>query len=175
MLSAACSPRALPPSPTRRSSDLGTVDIAAGAEHWRDIGCRASVFDASPDVVYAAADDGAHVRAQTDAEVALCFCESDRPGKPMRIDPASIEIETRGEGNATRQIRHVIPPSFPAHRLLVVEVITPSGNWSSYPPHKHDVDALPDEAELEEIYYHRQQPADGFALQRVYTEDHSID
>src|SRR5438045_1693046 len=100
MLSAACSPRALPPSPTRRSSDLGTVDIAAGAEHWRDIGCRASVFDASPDVVYAAADDGAHVRAQTDAEVALCFCESDRPGKPMRIDRKSTRLNSSHLGTS---------------------------------------------------------------------------
>ena len=153
----------------------GTVDIAAGAEHWSDIGCRSSVFDSPPDGVYVPAGEGAHVRANVDAEIALCFCESDHSGKPTRIDPASIEIEMRGEGNATRQIRHLIPPAFPAHRLLIVEVTTPSGNWSSYPPHKHDVDALPAEAELEEIYYHRQQPADGFAFQRVYTDDRSID
>jgi 5-deoxy-glucuronate isomerase len=153
----------------------GAVEFESGSERWSGIGSRAGVFDAPPDAVYVPMGDGAHVRGQTDAEIALCFCESDRAGKPIRIDPASIEIETRGDGNASRQIRHVIPPSFPSHRLLVVEVLTPTGNWSSYPPHKHDVDALPDEAELEEIYYHRQHPADGFAFQRVYTDDRSID
>jgi 5-deoxy-glucuronate isomerase len=62
-----------------------------------------------------------------------------------------------------------------AESLLVVEVITPGGHWSSYPPHKHDVDNPPTETVLEETYYHRIQPARGFGLQRVYTEDREID
>ncbi|MCZ6861860.1 MAG: 5-deoxy-glucuronate isomerase, partial [Alphaproteobacteria bacterium] len=62
-----------------------------------------------------------------------------------------------------------------AESLLVVEVITPQGNWSSYPPHKHDTDALPEESLLEETYYHRLNPAQGFAFQRVYTDDRSLD
>ena len=59
--------------------------------------------------------------------------------------------------------------------MLVVEVITPGGHWSSYPPHKHDRDALPDESYLEETYYHRLKPAQGFGFQRVYTDDGSLD
>ena len=58
---------------------------------------------------------------------------------------------------------------------MVVEVVTPVGNWSSYPPHKHDRDALPEESFLEETYYHRLNPPQGFAFQRVYTDDRSID
>ena len=59
--------------------------------------------------------------------------------------------------------------------MLVVEVITPGGHWSSYPPHKHDRDALPDKSYLEETYYHRLKPPQGFAFQRIYTEDGSLD
>ncbi len=84
-------------------------------------------------------------------------------------------MEIRGAGNAARQINHIIEPSFEADRLLVVEVFTPSGNWSSYPPHKHDVHDMPREADLEEIYYYRIDPPDGFGLQRLYTADGQTD
>lgn len=154
----------------------GVVDIDAGAgRRWTGVGGRADVFEAPPHGVYLPAGGGASIAASSAAEVALCFAESDRTGTARRIEPDGIEVETRGAGQATRSIRHVIAPAFPAHRLLVVEVLTPSGNWSSYPPHKHDVDAPPGEAALEEVYYHRQQPADGFAFQRVYTDDRAID
>ncbi len=152
----------------------GVVEIDACSQRWR-VGSRAGVFEAPADGVFLPSGGHAGIGASDDAEIALCFAESAQPGEPKRIDPRSTQIETRGSGNATRYIRHVIPPEFPAHRLLVVEVITPSGNWSSYPPHKHDVDVPPHEADLEEIYYHRQRPAEGFAMQRVYTDDRSID
>ena len=79
----------------------------------------------------------------------------------------------RGSGNATRQINHIIKPEFPAERLLVVEVFTPSGNWSSYPPHKHDEDNPPGEVVLEETYYFRTEA--GFAVQRLYSPRHGLD
>ena len=75
--------------------------------------------------------------------------------RPVHIRPEDIRVEIRGAGHSTRQINHIIPPEFPADRLLLVEVLTPAGNWSSWPPHKHDVDAMPDEAVLEEIYHYR--------------------
>ena len=119
--------------------------------------------------------------ARSAGQVALCYAKSDAAGEPMRIVPEAIEVETRGAGNATRRIRHVIAPEFPAQRLLVVEVLTPSGNWSSYPPHKHD-DTPGSLADNEEIYYFRlgrtgsvQTSAEGFALHRTYTADGSID
>ena len=84
--------------------------------------------------------------------------------------------ETRGKGTNTRYVRNILPDSSPhAESLLVVEVITPGGHWSSYPPHKHDRDALPAESLLEETYYHRLSPAQGYAVQRVYTDDRSLD
>jgi 5-deoxy-glucuronate isomerase len=154
----------------------GAVEVSdASGRAWKTVGGRVDVFAAPPEGVYLPAGGAASLRTVSACEVALCFAESDARGQPCRIGSATIEIETRGAGSATREIRHVVPPSFPAHRLLVVEVRTPSGNWSSYPPHKHDVDAPPGEVALEEIYYHRQRPAEGFAFQRVYTDDRSLD
>ncbi len=74
----------------------------------------------------------------------------------------------RGSGHATRHIRHLVPPEFPADRLLLVEVVTPAGNWSSWPPHKHDVDAMPGEAVLEEVYHYRFRRPEAWAIQRLY-------
>ena len=95
--------------------------------------------------------------------------------EPILILPGDVVVETRGAGNATRQINHIIAPSFPADRLEVVEVLTPSGNWSSWPPHKHDVDDMPDEAVLEEIYHYRFRRPEAWAIQRVYRPDRSRD
>jgi 5-deoxy-glucuronate isomerase len=91
------------------------------------------------------------------------------------ISATDIRVEIRGAGNATRQINHIIAPAFPADRLEVVEVLTPSGNWSSWPPHKHDVDAMPDESVLEEIYYYRFERPEAWGLQRLYRPDRSRD
>jgi 5-deoxy-glucuronate isomerase len=94
---------------------------------------------------------------------------------PVVIGADDVTVEVRGAGNATRQINHIIDPSFPADRLEVVEVLTPSGNWSSWPPHKHDVDDMPAEAVLEEVYHSRFRRPQAWAIQRVYRADRSRD
>lgn len=86
----------------------------------------------------------------------------------VRIGPEDVAVEVRGAGNATRQITHIITPEFPADRLEVVEVYTPSGNWSSWPPHKHDTDDMPNEAVLEEIYHYRFRRPEAWGVQRLY-------
>ncbi len=91
------------------------------------------------------------------------------------IAPQDVGVEPRGTGNMTRQIHNILPEQAQADSLLVVEVFTPDGHWSSYPPHKHDADNLPHESYLEETYYHKINPAHGFAVQRVYTDDRSLD
>ena len=130
------------------------------------IGARAHVFEAPPWSVYLPAGSAYSIKAVTDCEVAICTA----PGKPGRaarvIAPDEVETLTRGKGSNTRYIRNVLPESAPADSLLVVEAITPGGHWSSYPPHKHDRDAIPEESYLEETYYHRISPPQGFALQR---------
>ena len=83
--------------------------------------------------------------------------------------------EVRGEGTNRRLVRNILPETEAAESLLVVEVITPGGHWSSYPPHKHDTADGEAETALEETYYHRLNPPQGFAFQRVYTLDGSLD
>jgi 5-deoxy-glucuronate isomerase len=115
------------------------------------------------------------VRAETDCELAFCFSLAEEKFPARLITPQEVEVEVRGGANATRQINHILKPDFPAQRLLLVEVYTPSGNWSSYPPHKHDVHQPPDEVDLEEIYYYKIDRPEGYAIQRVYTPDGRID
>lgn len=149
-----------------------TVDLSG---ETYDIGGRASIFDGKTSALYVPIDSDYRIEAKTNLEIAICSARaSDRyPAKLITEDDTDVEI--RGAGNAARQINHIIKPEFPAHRLLVVEVFTPSGNWSSYPPHKHDVSNMPHESDLEEIYYYRFSHPDGFALQRLYTADGSFD
>ena len=113
--------------------------------------------------------------ATTDLELGICSAPGGGDHEARLIGPDQVAYSKRGEGTNTRHVYDILPESEPAHALLVVEVITPAGGWSSYPSHKHDTDNLPDESELQETYYHRLNPAQGFAFQRVYTDDRSLD
>jgi 5-deoxy-glucuronate isomerase len=114
---------------------------------------------------------------EDNGRVVLAVAEAPSSGRdgvasgPVLIRPEDVETEIRGAGNATRRIHHIIKPEFPADRLEVVEVYTPAGNWSSWPPHKHDVDDMPNEAVLEEVYYYQQRRPEGWAIQRLYRRD----
>ncbi|MGH2532288.1 MAG: 5-deoxy-glucuronate isomerase, partial [Thermomicrobiales bacterium] len=152
----------------------GRCQVETDRNSW-SLGERRSVFDGQPWALYLPVGSAFEVTAETEVEIALCGARADERFPPRLIRPDDVQVEIRGAGNACRQINHIIKPDFSAHRLLIVEVFTPSGNWSSYPPHKHDVSNLPIEADLEEIYYYRIDPADGFGLQRLYTADRSTD
>jgi 5-deoxy-glucuronate isomerase len=154
----------------------GLADVSTSREEWRSIGKRMSVFEQTPPYsVYIPSGDRYEVRALTDAEIAVCSAPG-RGGHAARlIAPEQVSMETRGYGNIERYIHNILPEQEPADSLLVVEVFTPNGHWSSYPPHKHDRDALPEESFLEETYYFRVKPEQGFAVQRVYTDDRSLD
>jgi 5-deoxy-glucuronate isomerase len=115
------------------------------------------------------------LKAETESDIAFCYAKAEEHYPGRLVSPSEVPVEIRGGGNATRQINHMILPGFAAHRLLVCEVYTPSGNWSSYPPHKHDVHAPPGEVDLEEIYYYRIDRPEGYAIQRVYTHDRRLD
>jgi 5-deoxy-glucuronate isomerase len=138
------------------------------------VGPRSDVFAAYPHAVYLPAGVAFRVVAREACEIADCRARlppalARRRFDPRIIRPADCGFEIRGGGNATRQIVDIMPPDFPAARLLVCEVFTPSGNWSSYPPHKHDVDDPPREADLDEIYYFRFREPEGYGFQRLYT------
>jgi len=148
----------------------GRCAVEAAGQAW-SIGGRASAFEGPPHALYLGRGTAFTVTAQGPLELAVCGARAERVLPPREIRPDEVAVEIRGAGNAARQINHIVAPDFPADKLLVVEVFTPSGNWSSFPPHKHDVSNLPREADLEEIYYYRIHPTDGFALQRLYTAD----
>lgn len=175
--------RVQPGSPYRIASDesefavvllSGECTVAYESETV-SLGPRRSVFDDLPWALYLPVGSSCMVDARVTSEVAICRSKADVVHPPALITPEDVAIEIRGAGNAAREIRHVIKPEFPADNLLIVEVITPSGNWSSYPPHKHDIHDMPRESDLEEIYYYRIDSPDGFGLQRLYTADGSID
>ncbi|MDH3770523.1 MAG: 5-deoxy-glucuronate isomerase, partial [Nitrospirota bacterium] len=154
----------------------GRADVSAGSDSWPDIGERGGPFDGlKPYSVYIPAGMDYTVSARTALELAVCSAPGGGAYEARLIPPEAVAYSQRGVGTNVRHVYDILPETEPAHSLLVVEVITPAGNWSSYPPHKHDTDALPDESLLEETYYHRIDPPQGFAFQRVYTSDGALD
>jgi 5-deoxy-glucuronate isomerase len=158
---------------TRTASEEAAFVILGGAcvADWGQgsvrLGKRKTVFDGLPYTLYLPAQSEVSFEAETTCEIAECRVPSDAQLEPRLITPRDVASSLRGGGNASRQIVDVISPAFPADKLMVIEVYTPGGNWSSYPPHKHDVHNPPTEVDLDEIYYYRMQP-DGFALQHLY-------
>jgi 5-deoxy-glucuronate isomerase len=152
---------------------LGGRCIANWGTGAQSIGKRKSVFDGLPFSLYLPRDSHVTIEADTVCEIAQCSVPSRALLEPRLVTPEDVDSGLRGGENASRQIVEVIAPSFPADKLVVFEVYTPGGNWSSYPPHKHDVDQPPVEVDLDEIYYYRMKDARGFALQNLYRSDRS--
>jgi 5-deoxy-glucuronate isomerase len=161
----------------------GTADFETSAGTFEDVGRRENVFTGMPWALYLSRGTDYVVTAKTDCEIAHCWVESDEDHPPQLVTPDDSEIEIRGGNNANRQINSIIPPGFDCHRIVACEVCTPGGNWSSYPPHKHDEHREDEEgnvleADLEEFYYYKIDNSagpNGYAVQRVYTDDRSLD
>jgi len=152
----------------------GKATVEAVDETW-EIGREGGIFAGKPTALYLPVGSTFTVTASQQTELAVTSSRATRAFPAKLILPDDIDIEIRGAGNAARQINHIIKPDFAADNLLVVEVYTPSGNWSSFPPHKHDISRMSAESKLEEIYYYRFQPSEGFGLQRLYSGDGSFD
>jgi 5-deoxy-glucuronate isomerase len=156
----------------------GSIRVESDRGQWSHIGERDSVFSGLPYALYLPRHTSLTVTAETNCEIAVAQAPTDQDYEPRLVTPSDIEIEIRGGDNATRQINNIIPPGFPCHRLVVVEVYTPGGNWSSYPPHKHDIHKTDQagkvlEADLEEVYFYKLDRPEGFAFQRIYTAPES--
>jgi 5-deoxy-glucuronate isomerase len=156
----------------------GSVAVESNWGDWPRVGDRQGVFAGLPSALYLPRRSSLTVTAATVCEFAAAWAITDRDYAPKLVRPEDIAVEIRGGDNATRQINSVIPPGFPCGRLVVVEVYTPGGNWSSYPPHKHDIhktDAAGNvlEADLEEVYYYKLDRPEGYAFQRIYTDPES--
>jgi 5-deoxy-glucuronate isomerase len=154
----------------------GRARVRAGKWDFGVVGSRTSVFDGPPPpVVLVQPGLSVSVVAETAATVAIAAAPRGPVTRTALITPDEILVEARGEGNTARRIHHLLPPSAQAGRLIAFEAYTPGGNWSSYPPHKHDTENPPTEARLEELYYYKFAKPQGFAFARVYTPDRSLD
>jgi 5-deoxy-glucuronate isomerase len=136
---------------------------------------RASVWTRVSDFAYVPRDASVILDSADGGEFALPSARARRRLPPAYGAAESVPVEVRGAGDATRQVtNYCAPGTFEADRLMAVEVLTPAGNWSSYPPHKHD-EEREGEAELEEIYYFRVRGPHGYGIHRTYTTDGAID
>ncbi len=153
----------------------GRAAASAGGQPFGTVGGRDSVFEGPGWSLYVPARSSWDITAEGPCEVAVCQAPGQGALPARVIPPDAVGQEVRGAGTNTRHVRNILPDTGVAESLLVVEVITPAGHWSSYPPHRHDRDDLPAESLLEETYYHRLDPPQGFGMQRVYTDDRSLD
>lgn len=159
----------------------GKCDVTSSAGNWQGIGSRVDVFHGMPTTLYLPRKTSFTIKALSDAVDFACgWAKTDKDYPAVLVKPEDVVVELRGGDNASRQINKMLPPGFPCDRLVVVEVYTPSGNWSSYPPHKHDQRILDAsfnliEADLEEIYFYKVDKPEGYAYQRIYNDSRSLD
>lgn len=155
----------------------GMAELQAAGDDFGQMGDRMSPFDyRPPHCLYVPAGADWSARATSPLTLAVCTAPG-KPGRPaQRLGPDGIQTAERGQGTNLRLINNIaMEDRDVADSLLVTEVLTPAGHWSSYPPHRHDEDDFPDMTYLEETYYHRLDPPQGFGFQRVFTEDGELD
>lgn len=159
----------------------GNYSVTSDKGEWKTEHGRNDVFSGIAHTLYLPRHTKFQLTAESDQlDIAYGWCETDQDFTPVFKQPEAVEIEIRGGDNATRQINSLIQPGFNCHRLVAVEVYTPSGNWSSFPAHKHDERQLDKqgnllEAALEETYFYKIDKLQGYAIQQVYTSDRSLD
>jgi 5-deoxy-glucuronate isomerase len=155
----------------------GKAHIKGAGQDWGVLGDRMDVFEKTPPhCLYMPNGSDWDAVAKTDCVLAVCSAPGKSGHEARRIGPDGITLTERGKGNNTRHINNIAMENEDfCDSLLVTEVFTPAGHWSSYPSHRHDEDDYPRITYLEETYYHRLNPADGFGIQRVYTDDGQLD
>jgi 5-deoxy-glucuronate isomerase len=152
----------------------GRYSVNSNRGQWSGIGSRKDVFDGAAHALYLPRHTEFTITAEEAGEYVVTWVPTDEDHEPWLIKPEDVDISVRGGDNVSRQINDLLPSNSPVHRLVLVEVYTPSGNWSSYPPHKHDIHLKDDqgnllEADLEEVYFYKIDKPEGYAYQRVYT------
>ena len=155
----------------------GSISVRSTRGNWQGLE-RKDVWTSAAAALYLPRDTGFTISADRDAEFAVTWVPTDEDHEPWLIQSQDVPISIRGGDNVSRQINDLLPPGSPVHRLVLVEVYTPGGNWSSYPPHKHDVHIEDEvghliEADLEEVYFYKIDKPEGYAYQRVYTDERS--
>jgi len=153
----------------------GKSSFVVGKQRFEKVGGRPNVFSGKPHSVYIPAKNHFDIQAEGAVEIALTSAPSDLDVEPYVITPSQVASGAWGAANFKRYYHQILTlasqPELPAQRLIVGETFTPSGNWSTYPPHKHQVDDLPREAYHEEMYFFKVNPKEGFGICRYYTEE----
>ena len=151
----------------------GVVDVEANGISLGSAGGRASVFEGPGQAVYAPPGTALRLTATRPAQLAVATAPAGEgaPSKARIIGPEDQRLADAGKGNWARSVRTILGPEHAAGRLLVGETINPPGNWSSYPPHRHDRQAPPDEVRLEEVYFFKIDPPGGFGVQVRYDDE----
>ncbi len=153
----------------------GTCDLEAGGKTWEALGGRTSVFDGPATGIYLPPGEGYAITATSELESAIATAPANLPGEVVVVRPEDVVVhEARGKGLFVRDVHDIIVDNVPAQRLMIGETFNRPGEWSSYPPHKHDVEAPPDEAKLEEVYFYKISPPQGFGMQRIYSPELGI-
>ena len=155
----------------------GAISVHSTRGNWHGLE-RTDVWTSAATALYLPRHTGFTIVADRESEFAVTWVPTNEDHEPWLIQPQDIPVSIRGGDNVSRQINDLLPPGSPVHRLVLVEVYTPGGNWSSYPPHKHDVHIQADaghliEADLEEVYFYKIDKPEGYAYQRVYTDERS--
>lgn len=151
----------------------GDVEFQSDGQSWR--AQRAGVFAAEASSLLAPAGTQVEITAHAAAEVAVASAPSARAGRVIFLGPETIHARTVGRDNWQRTVKTLVDVDTPAEVLVVGETFNPPGNWSSYPPHRHDYDRPPEEIAMEEVYFYRVEPSNGFGFQRIYTADRRVD
>lgn len=153
----------------------GLANVRVGEVRFDAIGGRAHVFAGRATAVYIPTGFKFQVEAVSPVEAALCRAPSDLAGEPRLIGPEKVKVNVRGRETFEREVHDIIAPGFPAKHLLVGETFNQPGQWSSYPPHKHDRAAYPEESKMEEVYLFKVDPPQGFGVQRFYSPERGVD
>ena len=154
----------------------GKCSVKGDGFDFAEVGGRKNVFDGKPYTVYLPRRTAYTVTALTDLDIAVNESPATRDtARPTVITPEMTRTISIGRYNFTRAATIMLDEKFDSEHFYIGEGMIPSGNWSGYPPHKHDVDALPGEIAMEETYFYRFDPARGFGIQKVYTPDGLID
>jgi len=153
----------------------GACDVRINEQELGPLGGRQSVFDGRGTGVYVPRDATCEVRgvgsgaSTAGVEIAVCRCRTDARHPVRVVHPADVVVHEVGGPGFKRYVHDILGAQMQAGAMIVGETYTVAGNWSSYPPHKHDVAALPDEVQQEELYFYKLRPADGFGIQYIYS------
>ncbi|MEW9668299.1 5-deoxy-glucuronate isomerase [Ammoniphilus sp. 3BR4] len=155
----------------------GKATIAAEGQKWDNLGGRSSVFEGRATTVFVPCQSAYQIIAATDVEIAVCKVKAEEKFAPFVITPEEVTVHYRGKAQWSRQVHDIIADNADnrVQRTVLGETFSDPGQWSGYPPHKHDGEFAPEEPNLEEIYYYQVNPEQGFGVQLHYTKDLSID